>query len=160
MFGIFKKRPQILDDDIVAMSDSDMYGIENVNDEIFSTKQLGDGVAFSFPKRKVTLCAPANGTLCMLFSTGHAFGIKTNNGTELLIHIGIDTVLSNGKGFLLLDKKQGDTVKAGDPIVEVDYELLSKRYDMSTMMIVTKSNDEISFAKYGKYKKYQSILNK
>lgn len=160
MFDFLKKRIEISDDDIVALTDSDMYNIEDVDEEVFSEKQLGDGVAFSMPKKELTLCSPANGTLTMLFSTGHAFGVTMNDGTEILIHIGIDTVLANGKGFRLLGKKQGDSVKAGDPIVEVNYELLSKKYDMSTMLIITSSNRKISFSKYGKYNKYQSIIEK
>lgn len=65
-----------------------------------------------------------------------------NNGTELLIHCGINTVEANGDGFRLLKKKQGDKVRAGDPIVEADIKKLSAKYDMSTMLIVTNPNGQ------------------
>ncbi len=69
------------------------------------------------------------------------------NGAELLVHCGVNTVEANGDGFRLLKKKQGDTVKAGDPIVEVDLKKLSSKYDMSTMLIVTNANGTtITFA--------------
>ena len=65
-----------------------------------------------------------------------------NNGVELLVHCGVDTVNAKGDGFRLLGKKQGDDVKAGDPIVEVDVAKLSKTYDMSTMLIITNADDK------------------
>jgi phosphotransferase system IIA component len=68
------------------------------------------------------------------------------NGVELLVHIGIDTVNSKGEGFKLLGKKQGDTVKAGVPIVEADLKKLSKKYAMPVMLIVTNSAEhEVKF---------------
>ena len=90
----------------------------------------------------MTLCSPANGTLAVLFPTGHAFGIVRDDGVELLVHCGIDTVNAQGDGFRILDKKQGDPVRAGDPIIEADIRKLSLQYDMSTILIVTDSNDK------------------
>ena len=82
-----------------------------------------------------------------------------NNGVELLIHCGIDTVNANGDGFRLLKKKQGDTVKAGDPIVEVDLKKLSAKYDMSTMLIVTNANGrEIAFIDPAEVKRGESVI--
>ena len=67
-----------------------------------------------------------------------------------MVHCGIDTVNANGNGFKLLGKQQGDTVKAGDPIVEVDLKKLNQSYDMSTMLIITNQNDlEIEFSEFG-----------
>ena len=69
------------------------------------------------------------------------------DGTELLVHIGIDTVNAKGDGFRLMKKKQGDPVKAGDPIVEADLRKLSKKYEMPVMLIVTNSTEHpVSFA--------------
>ena len=132
--------------DIVAPADGQMIDITTVSDPMFAEKIMGDGVAFQYPGDKVILCAPANGTLSVLFPTGHAFGITTDSGIELLIHCGINTVEANGDGFRILAKKQGDHVKAGDPIVEADLKKLSVKYDTSTMLIVTNANDQtISF---------------
>ena len=133
---LFKKEEEVVlpalenvsDEDIVALADGELIDITTVSDPVFA--------------EKVVLCSPANGTLAVLFPTGHAYGILMNNGVELLVHCGVDTVNANGDGFRLLDKKQGDTVKAGDPIVEVDLKKLSKTYDMSTMLIITNANDK------------------
>ena len=78
----------------------------------------------------------------------HWFGLLSNmgdvsasrDGDELLVHCGVDTVSANGDGFKLLDKKQGDRVNAGDPIVEVDLKKLKETYDMSTMLVITNPN--------------------
>ena len=111
---------------------------------------MGDSIAFSMDGKEATVCSPANGELTVLFPTGHAFGITTADGVELLVHIGINTVNSKGEGFTILDKKQGDHVKAGDPIVKVNLNALHKTYDMSTMLIVTNANDkEIEFVREG-----------
>ncbi|MBQ1534916.1 MAG: PTS glucose transporter subunit IIA, partial [Erysipelotrichaceae bacterium] len=70
----------------------------------------------------------------------HAFGVTTEDGVEVLVHIGIDTVNSKGEGFKILNKKQGDHVDAGDPIVTVNFNALKEKYDMSTMLIITNAN--------------------
>lgn len=138
---------KVSDTDIIAIADGELIDITTVSDPMFAQKMMGDGVAFNYHGDKVILCSPANGTLSVLFPTGHAFGITMNNGVELLVHCGINTVEANGDGFRVLKKKQGDTVKAGDPIVEADLKKLSAKYDMSTMLIVTNTNGkEISFA--------------
>ena len=146
---LFKKEEEIVlpelnvsDDDIVALADGEMIDIKTVSDPVFAEEMMGKSTAFKFPGDKVVLCAPANGTLAVLFPTGHAYGLQMNNGVELLVHCGVDTVNANGDGFRLLGKKQGDAVKAGDPIVEVDLKKLSKTYDMSTMLIITNANEK------------------
>lgn len=122
---------------VVAMADGKLIDIQTVPDDIFSKKLMGETTAFDFSGEKVTICSPANGTLSVLFPTGHAFGIKMKDGMELLVHIGINTVESNGEGFKVLQVKQGDIVQAGQPIVEVDFKKLSKKYNMNTMLIIT-----------------------
>ena len=125
------------DDDIVAMADGNLIDVTTVSDPVFAQKMMGESTAFRYDGDKVTLCAPANGTLSVLFPTGLAFGVTMKDGTELLVHIGIDTVNAKGDGFRLQAKKQGDPVKAGDPIVEADLKKLGAKYDMSTMLIIT-----------------------
>lgn len=135
----------IADDDIVAMADGQMIDVKTLPDPMFAEEMLGKSVAFRYPEKKVVLCSPANGNLATLFPTGHAFGVKMKNDTELIVHCGIDTVNSRGDGFRLL-KKQGDEVKAGEGVVEVDIGKLSGRYDMSTILIITSSpNREYDF---------------
>lgn len=132
----------VSDDDIVAIADGEMIDITTVSDPMFAEQMMGKSIAFRYNQDKVILCSPCNGTLTALFPTGHAYGVTANNGIEILIHCGVDTVNAKGDGFRLLDKKQGDTIKAGDPIVEVDINKLSKTYDMSTMLIITNANDK------------------
>ena len=131
----------VSDDEIVAIADGELIDVTTVSDETFSQKMLGESVAFRYQGDKVILCAPANGTLSAVFPTGHAYGVTTKNGVELLVHCGVNTVEAKGDGFRLFDREQGDEVKAGDPIVEVDLKKLSQTYDMSTMLIITDANN-------------------
>ena len=161
-----KKEPEVVlepfdvdDDSIVALADGELVDVATVPDPVFAEKMMGETVAFRFEGDKVILCAPANGTLTVLFPTGHAFGVTTNNGVELLVHCGVDTVNANGDGFRLMKKKQGDVVKAGDPIVEADLKKLSANYDMSTMLILTNANGrEISFIEPQPVKRGDSVI--
>ncbi|MBR4162462.1 MAG: PTS glucose transporter subunit IIA [Solobacterium sp.] len=149
----------VADDAVVAVADGEMIDVTMVSDEVFAQKMMGESTAFKFTGDKVTLCAPANGTLSVLFPTGHAYGITRNDGVELLVHCGINTVEANGDGFKLLGKKQGDPVKAGDPIVEVDLKKLSSKYDMSTILIVTNPNGKaFSFLDPCMVQRGQSII--
>lgn len=93
-----------------------LVNLEDVPDEIFSNKVLGDGFAIDITEGQIV--SPISGTLETVFPTGHAFGIK-NSDTEILIHVGIDTVSLEGEGFEVL-VKQGDTIKQGDPLVNVN----------------------------------------
>ena len=131
MFGFFKKKT---DPAVYAPVKGKCIDITEVNDEGFSSKIMGDGVAV-IPEESV-IKAPADGKLTMIFETGHAFGMEADNGLELLLHIGIDTVNEKGNGFKIL-KKSGDAVKKGTPVVELELETLKEKYDMTTMVIVT-----------------------
>lgn len=154
MFKFFKKEKR----GYIAPADGEMFAIDEVSDPMFAQKLLGYGVAFRYAGDTVTVCAPADGTLSALFPTGHAFGITTPEGVELLVHIGIDTVSANGEGFRVLGKKQGQPVKSGDEIVEVDLKKLREKFDMSTMLVVTNDNGKkLEFAGFGSVKKGQTI---
>lgn len=99
MFGFFKKKT---DPAVYAPVKGKCIDITEVNDEGFSSKIMGDGVAV-IPEESV-IKAPADGKLTMIFETGHAFGMEVDNGLELLLHIGIDTVNEKGNGFKILKK--------------------------------------------------------
>ena len=147
----------VSDSDIVAIADGELVDIKTVSDPMFAEEMLGKSVAFRYQK-KTTLCSPANGVMTVLFPTGHAFGVTTNEGVELLVHCGVDTVNAKGNGFKIL-KKQGDTVNAGDPIVQVDVPRLAETYDMSTILIVTNAKEkEIDFIDPQTVKRGQSLL--
>lgn len=150
MFSIFKKKEEAYtntvtanDDELVAVANGTLIPIEKVNDPTFAEKMMGDGIAITLDDGLVI--SPCNGSLDVAFPTGHAFGITRNDGVEVLLHIGINTVNENGKGFTVL-AKQGDKIKAGDPLCKVDLKTLSQKYDMTTMIIITNPNEkEISF---------------
>lgn len=163
MLSIFKKKENsvqtssvhVSDDTITAVADAVMIPLEEVKDEAFAQKLMGDGVAFEL-KEDVVL-SPCNGTLSAVFPTGHAYGISMKNGVELLVHVGINTVSSKGDGFQVL-VKQDQEVKAGDPLVKLDMKKLKSKYDMTTMLIITEPDGkEIRFIDYGEVAKGQKI---
>lgn len=130
----------VSDDEIVAIADGELIDVTTVSDDTYAQKMLGESVAFKYTGDQVVLCAPANGTLSVVFPTGHAYGVTTKSGVEILVHCGVNTVEAGGDGFRLLGRKEGEVVRAGDPIVEVDLKKLSKAYDMSTILIITDEN--------------------
>ena len=161
MLSIFKRKEKEVntvvcsDDEFVAVANGTLVPLESVSDPAFASKMMGDGIAIEL--NEGTICAPCNGTLDVAYPTGHAFGITRNDGVGMIIHIGVNTVESNGKGFEVL-ANQGQIVKAGDPLVKVDLKTLSKKYDMVTMLIVTDPNEkEISFIDCQEVKKGQVI---
>ena len=161
MLSIFKRKEKEVntvvcsDDEFVAVANGTLVPLESVSDPAFASKMMGDGIAIEL--NEGTICAPCNGTLDVAYPTGHAFGITRNDGVGMIIHIGVNTVESNGKGFEVL-ANQGQIVKAGDPLVKVDLKTLSKKYDMVTMLIVTDPNEkEISFIDCQEVKKGQII---
>lgn len=125
-------------DGIYSPADGEIINLADVNDEMFSQKVLGEGVAIVPTVGK--LFAPCDGTVKMVFETKHAIGIETNNGSELLFHVGLDTVQLDGKYF---DAKvsAGDKVKKGDLLLEFDINAIkAEGYDITTPIICTNSN--------------------
>lgn len=113
--------------------------LENVSDPVFAQKLAGDGVAIE-PAGNIFV-SPADGELAFIFKTNHAFAIKLNNGLEVLVHIGIDTVKLEGNGFKRL-VEQGVNVTAGTPIIEADLDVI-KNAGFSTVTPVLVTNMEI-----------------
>ena len=102
-------------------------------DEMFASKMLGDGIAID--PTDGTVYAPCDGTVSLLFPTKHAVGIKSADGIELLIHVGINTVQLDGEGFEAF-VTQGDTVKKGDKLLKTDLDFIRKKeLNPQTMMI-------------------------
>lgn len=98
--------------------------IEEVEDQGFASKAMGDG--FAVELQGTSVLAPVSGTVIVAFPTGHAYGIKANDGREILIHIGMDTVELNGEGFHP-HVKAGDIVKQGDVLVDVELDTIKNR---------------------------------
>ena len=145
--------------ELVSPLDGELLPLSEVKDEVFSSGAMGEGVAIE-PSQGV-LHAPANGRVVMTFPTGHAIGMKTKDGAEILMHIGMDTVNLQGKGFeTLVDK--GDEVKAGDELVKFDIdEIHSAGYIVTTSIVVTNSKDyeKVSVVRQGEVKVGQEILD-
>ncbi|MFQ6175057.1 sucrose-specific PTS transporter subunit IIBC [Streptococcus anginosus] len=134
--------PVLSDETIVSPIVGQMVDLKDVNDPVFSSGAMGQGVAVK-PSEGVVY-APADAEVTIAFATGHAYGLKTANGAEILIHVGIDTVSMNGDGF---DQKvaQGDKVKAGDVLGTFDTaKIAATGLDDTTMVIVTNTADYAS----------------
>ena len=124
---------------LVSPLSGNVVALENVNDPVFSSGAMGKGLAVK-PSEGVVY-APADADVTIAFETGHAYGLKTASGAEILIHIGIDTVSMNGNGFEKL-VAAGDKVKAGTPIAKFDVAKIAEAgLDDTTMVIVTNTAD-------------------
>lgn len=123
--------------------------IEEVKDSVFASKVMGDG--FAVEPSGDLIVSPADGEIVMIPDTRHAVGIKTKNGVELLVHIGVDTVDLKGKGFWAL-VSVGSRVKAGTPLIRFDAGFMKQNdIDMTTIVVFTSGYDrEISLNCYGR----------
>src|SRR5699024_9308277 len=116
----------------------DVLPLSEVNDPVFSGGMMGQGVAV-MPTEGVVY-APANAEVTTIFPTGHAIGLTTELGTEILIHVGLDTVELDGKGYEAL-VKQGDKVDAGQELIRFDINAITEAgYSIQTPVIVTNSD--------------------
>jgi len=135
MFGFLKRKVR----DIYAPVDGQIVALESVDDEVFSTKMVGDGVAVIPVSGNFT--APIDGVVSKIFSTNHAYSIKSDKDLEVMVHIGLETVSLNGKGFTRI-ANEGDRVQAGDTIVEVDLAyIVEHAKDIITPIIITDDSD-------------------
>lgn len=145
MFNIFKKKKYV---DIYSPINGRLLKIEDVPDPVFSRKMVGDGVALE-PTEGIVY-SPVNGTLIQLFPTKHALGIKTEEGLEILIHIGMDTVEMKGNGFESF-VSEGEKVKIGNKLLKFDMELVKKEHPLTSPIIITNMDivDKIVKESYG-----------
>lgn len=110
--------------------------LKDVEDMVFNSGMMGDGVAID-PLDGIVY-SPVSGTISVVFPTGHVIGIESYDQMNVILHIGIDTVELNGKGFQPL-VKVGDMVHAGDRIMKLDLAFIQKSYRTTTMMVVENS---------------------
>ena len=145
MFNIFKKKKYV---DIYSPINGILLKIEDVPDPVFSRKMVGDGVALE-PTEGIVYSL-VNGTLIQLFPTKHALGIKTEEGLEILIHIGMDTVEMKGNGFESF-VSEGEKVKIGNKLLKFDMELVKKEHPLTSPIIITNMDivDKIVKESYG-----------
>lgn len=126
--------------EILAPVSGQIVALSRVPDEVFASGMAGDGGAIT-PSASGEAVAPVSGSLIKLFEGGHAFGIESDGGIELIVHIGLDTIEMRGDGFEKL-AKQGERVEAGQPIVRFDLGKIKEAgYDPVTPVVVTNPED-------------------
>lgn len=126
---------------LVSPVTGDVVALEQVPDEAFASKAVGDGVAVK-PTEK-TVVSPAAGTIVKIFNTNHAFCLETEKGAEIVVHMGIDTVALNGQGFTRL-VEEGAEVVAGQPILEMDLDFLNANARSMISPVVCSNIDDFS----------------
>ena len=152
MFGFLKRKVR----EIYAPADGQVVALESVDDEVFSKKLVGDGVAL-IPMSDL-FTAPIAGRVTKIFSTNHAFTIKSPKDLEVIVHIGLDTVALEGRGFERL-VNEGDEVKAGDPIIRIDLPYIREHAkDIITPIIVSDQSDVKSIEKRLNIVKSQDMI--
>lgn len=138
LFGRKKK------DEYLAFMAGKLISLEKVKDPVFSTKVLGDGFAIEPTQEEVV--APCDGEVITVFPTGHAYGLKTKNGREILIHLGIDTVELKGQGFESFIS-EGQQVKSGELLGKMDLKTIQQAGRGMTSMLIFTSGEQIKLLK-------------
>jgi PTS system beta-glucosides-specific IIC component len=125
--------------DIATAVAGKVISLDDVPDKVFASRALGEGVGIV--PTDGTIVAPVSGVLATVAATGHAYGIKTDDGVEVLVHVGIDTVRLKGKGFTVLVTK-GERVTRGEVLGTVDLEVVKAAgFDPTTMVVVTNTKN-------------------
>jgi PTS system glucose-specific IIA component len=137
MLKLFKKKEK-QNKVLSSMANGKSVAIEDVPDEVFSTKMMGDGIAVIPDDGKIY--APCNGKISMVMdNTKHALGIETEDGMELLIHVGLDTVNLRGEGFAT-HVSAGDSVETGELLISYDKtDFVTKGINDITMLVIVEN---------------------
>ncbi|ADK27919.1 PTS glucose transporter subunit IIA [Corynebacterium pseudotuberculosis] len=131
MFGFAKKKVVV-----IPPIHGPLLPLSSVNDAVFSSGMMGEGFAVE-PDGFGEVVAPVSGKLVTVFKTGHAFAIKTPEGLEVLVHIGLDTVEMGGRGFAA-HKASGENVVQGEKLITVDFDAVrAAGYDPVTLVVFT-----------------------
>ncbi|MFA1667861.1 glucose PTS transporter subunit IIA [Chromobacterium piscinae] len=128
--------------ELLAPFSGPAIALDRVPDPVFAGRMMGDGLAID--PLSPTLLAPCSGAVAQLARTGHALTIAADNGAEVLIHIGIDTVTLEGRGFRPL-VAVGDRVRAGQPLIEVDLDAVARQAPSLQTMVVIANSDQFHF---------------
>jgi PTS system trehalose-specific IIC component len=136
-------------EDFAAVASGKVMPVSEVEDQVFASRAMGDGIAIDPSEGKIY--APYSGKITVAFPTGHAYGMETAGGKEVLIHIGMDTVELNGKGFEPA-VKQGDTVKQGDLLTEVDLDYIRSQGKPVITPVIFTDGTAVELVKRGEVK--------
>lgn len=137
MFRLFRKREEV----IVSPLTGNVRSLENVPDPVFAQKMMGDGLAIE-PTDGIVV-SPIHGEVVQVFPTKHAVGLRSDQGLEILIHVGIDTVHMQGEGFEAY-VKAGDRVKAGDLLLSFDLTLVQQKAKSSLTPVVITNGEVVN----------------
>lgn len=135
LFNLFKKKPL----QIFAPVTGAVIPLEEVPDPVFGQKMMGEGVAVMPSEGNIH--APVDGTVILVATTKHAVGIRAEDGTEILIHVGLETVALNGSGFNVT-VKEGEKISTGQLLIEVDWEYIRQNAKSIVTPIVITNSDE------------------
>jgi len=146
--GLFDKFKKLVSDDngnannlnIVSPLEGEIIAIEDVPDVIFAEKIVGDGIAIIPTGNK--LVAPVTGEIVKIYETNHAFAIRSNEGLEVLVHFGLDTVELRGEGFTRI-AEEGQQINTGETIIEFDLALLTEKAKSVITPCIVSNMDEI-----------------
>lgn len=130
----------------VSPMDGNILALDQVEDQAFASKAMGDGFAIELQGNQVV--SPVDGEVIMCFPTGHAYGLRSTTGLEVLIHIGMDTVELQGEGFTP-QVSAGQQIKQGDPLVLVDIDTIQKKGKSLVSPVVFTSGEHVSNVKTG-----------
>uniref|UniRef100_A0A7U3YHW9 PTS system, glucose subfamily, IIA subunit n=1 Tax=Geobacillus sp. (strain Y4.1MC1) TaxID=581103 RepID=A0A7U3YHW9_GEOS0 len=148
MKKLFSKKIETRAVEIYSPLDGEAIPLEEVPDPVFAQKMMGDGLAIIPKNGKVV--SPINGKVVQIFPTKHAVGLVSEEGLEILIHIGLETVELNGEGFEV-EVNAGETVKVGDPLINVDLDYLEQKHkEIVTPIIITNMLDKVGDLEYVK----------
>jgi sugar PTS system EIIA component len=143
---LFSKKIETRVVEIHSPLDGEAIPLEEVPDPVFAQKMMGDGLAIIPKNGKVV--SPVNGKVVQIFPTKHAVGLVSEEGLEILIHIGLETVELNGKGFEVA-VSAGETVKVGDPLLNVDLDYLEQKHkEIVTPIVITNMLDKAGELEY------------
>lgn len=138
MFGFFKKNKEEKSIIIKSPVVGRCFDISEIPDEVFSTKMLGNGIGFE--STEGILYAPVDGEILQVFPTKHAMVLKSKEGLEILLHIGIDTVEMKGEGFEAFVEK-AQQVKAGDKLLSFNNDLIKTKAKSNLCVLVLTENE-------------------
>lgn len=145
LFDFFKSKSKTVE--IIAPIEGFVLSIEETPDEAFAQKIVGDGVAID-PTGSL-IVAPCKGEIGKIFRTNHAFSLLTEEGAELFIHFGMNTLDLEGQGFERI-AKEGQKVEVGDPIIKVDLDFIKSKAPSVITPVVISNMDEWEITEYGK----------